>query len=211
MCPIKLRYPQPPYILGKCTCRHLNRNFTNYVIFRREVIREKSSIDDGIGLPNWDLAIFLLAAWTIVFLILIRGIKSSGKASYFLSLFPYVVLLILLIRALTLPGAWDGIVFFLKPQWQEMLNYKVWFDAVTQVLISLNICFGCISMYSSFNKFSHNIYRDANIISVTDTFTSLLAGCITFGILGHLKYKTGEDVFSTTEGGPGLGKHLFQL
>lgn len=43
-------------------------------------------------------------------------------------------------------------------------------------------------MFSSFNKFRHNVYRDATIISVTDTLTSLLAGFTIFSILGHLAY-----------------------
>jgi solute carrier family 6 amino acid transporter-like protein 5/7/9/14 len=135
---------------------------------------------------------------------MIKGIKSSGKASYVLAIFPYIILLILFFRAVTLPGAIDGITVFLKPQWHAMLNPKVWFDAVTQVFLSLAVCFGCITMYSSYNRFDHNLYRDVNIVTTIDTFTSLLAGCTIFGILGHLQYKTGKDVFSNTEGGPGL-------
>lgn len=52
----------------------------------------------------------------------LKGIKSSGKAAYFLGVFPYVVLIVLLIRAVTLPGALDGIIYFFKPQWKELLN-----------------------------------------------------------------------------------------
>lgn len=48
-------------------------------------------------------------------------------------------------------------------------------------------------MYSSFNKFNHNIYRDATIVTTLDTFTSLFAGCTIFGILGHLAHELGTD------------------
>ena len=41
------------------------------------------------------------------------------------ALFPYVVLFTLLGRGLTLPGAMDGVMFYLKPQWHELLNPKV--------------------------------------------------------------------------------------
>ena len=58
-------------------------------------------------------------------LVVIRGVKSSGKVAYFLALFPYVVLISLLIRGCTLPGALDGIIFFITPQWSELLNPKV--------------------------------------------------------------------------------------
>lgn len=63
----------------------------------------------------------------MVFLVIIKGVKSSGKAAYFLALFPYVIMLTLLIRAVTLEGAVDGIIFFIKPQWGELLNPKVFF------------------------------------------------------------------------------------
>lgn len=98
----------------------LNLNF-----FRIEVLHEKSQINDGIGLPDWKLTLCLGVSWLMIFLTLIKGIQSSGKASYFLALFPYVVLTALLIRGCTLPGALNGIIFFIKPQWDQLLNPKV--------------------------------------------------------------------------------------
>jgi solute carrier family 6 amino acid transporter-like protein 5/7/9/14 len=86
-----------------------------------------------------------------------------------------------------------------------MFEAKVWFAAITQVFFSLNIFFGCIFMYSSYNKFDHNVLRDANIVTTLDTFTSLLAGCCIFGIIGHLAHELGiEDVSLVVKNGPGL-------
>lgn len=76
-----------------------------------------------------------------------------------MALFPYVIMIILLIRAVTLDGAIDGIIYFLKPQWDKILEPQVWYAAVTQVFFSLAICFGSIVMYSSYNRFDHNLYR----------------------------------------------------
>ena len=60
-------------------------------------------------------------------------------------------------------------------------------------------------MYASYNKFSHNVYRDATIVTTLDTFTSLLAGCAIFGILGHLAHEIGTDnIASVVKGGAGL-------
>lgn len=84
------------------------------------------------GLPSWRLALCLLGAWLVVFAIISRGVKSSGKASYFLALFPYVIMLALLIRAVTLEGASKGILFFLTPQWHELKNPKVLFAHSSQ-------------------------------------------------------------------------------
>lgn len=60
-------------------------------------------------------------------------------------------------------------------------------------------------MYSSYNKFGHNVYRDATIVTTLDTFTSLLAGCAIFGILGHLAHEIGtDDIANVVKGGAGL-------
>lgn len=60
-------------------------------------------------------------------------------------------------------------------------------------------------MYASFNRFSHNIYRDAVIVTTLDTATSMLSGIIIFGILGNLAYESGNsDIKAVVEGGAGL-------
>ncbi|XP_050095730.1 sodium-dependent nutrient amino acid transporter 1-like isoform X2 [Anopheles aquasalis] len=183
----------------------INRTSSAELYFTKIVLKELDGIDDGIGLPDLRLTLFLVLSWSMVLLILIKGVKSSGKASYFLALFPYVVMTVLLIRACTLPGAVDGIIYFLKPQWDKILDPKVWYAAVTQCFFSLSICFGNIIMYSSYNKFRHNVYRDATIVTSIDTFTSLLAGCTIFGILGHLAHVTGStDVGNVVKSDAGL-------
>lgn len=60
-------------------------------------------------------------------------------------------------------------------------------------------------MYSSFNRFDHNVYRDATIVTTLDTFTSMLAGCTIFGILGHLAHESGtSEIGEVVKGGAGL-------
>lgn len=93
-------------------------------------MNEASDIDEGIGVPILNLAFFLLVAWFVIATVLIRGIRSSGKASYFLALFPYAIIGILLIRAVTLDGAWNGIVFFIKPRWDKILDPDVSFRSI---------------------------------------------------------------------------------
>ena len=130
-----------------------------YFSSSKEILKETSTIDDGIGYPNWQLVLCLIFAWICIGGILIKGVKSSGKASYFLSVFPYVIMIILLIRSATLEGAIDGMIYFIKPQWNKIFEAKVWYAAVTQVFYSLAVCFGSIIMYSSYNRFDQNIYK----------------------------------------------------
>lgn len=90
-----------------------------------------------LGSIRMPLVICLFICWAIVFICLVRGVKSMGKVVYFTALFPYVVLTALLIRALTLPGASDGIVFYLKPDWSRLKSAAVWADAAMQIFFSL--------------------------------------------------------------------------
>lgn len=48
------------------------------------------------------------------------------------------------------------------------------------------------------------LLRDCIIISLLDTFTSLLAGCVIFAVLGNMAYENGEDIKDVVTGGPGL-------
>ncbi|CRK90243.1 CLUMA_CG003954, isoform A [Clunio marinus] len=176
------------------------------LFFLREVIKQKDDISDGIGFPDWQLTLWLLLAWIIVFLVIVKGVKSSGKFAYFLAIFPYVVMLILLARALTLEGAMDGIKFFITPNFKRLLEPQVWNDAVTQLFFSLAIGMGPLIMFSSYNDFQHNLFRDAMIVTTLDTFTSLLGGFTIFGILGNLAHNVGEpDVGNIIKsGGSGI-------
>lgn len=169
--------------------------------FRIEVLQQTDDISEGIGTPQWQLTLCLLASWIITFLVSIKGVKSSGKASYFLALFPYVIMITLLIRAATLDGAGNGMYYFIETDWAKLKDASVWYAAVTQCFFSLNVGFGSIIMYSSYNPFNHAINRDALIVTTLDTFTSLLSGLTIFGILGNLAYELGRDPADVVEGG----------
>ncbi|XP_055531743.1 sodium-dependent nutrient amino acid transporter 1-like [Wyeomyia smithii] len=173
--------------------------------FLNSVMHKNNSLYEGIGTPDWKLVLCLAFSCLCVATMLIKGIKSSGKASYFLAIFPYVIILILLIHACTLEGAFDGILYFLTPQWDQLLNVTVWYEAVTQCFFSLSVCFGGIIAYASFNNFSNNVYKDAMIISWLDTLTSIIAGCIVFGVIGNLAYVTEQhDIQQVVKSGAGL-------
>ena len=53
--------------------------------------------------------------------------------AYFTAIFPYIVLVILLIRGVTLPGYEKGIKFYITPNWTKMGEASVWADAAVQV------------------------------------------------------------------------------
>ncbi|GBP42003.1 Sodium-dependent nutrient amino acid transporter 1 [Eumeta japonica] len=171
--------------------------------FVNVVLQRYDNIDNGIGAPLWDLTVALFVSWLIIFVIVVRGVKSSGKAAYFLAIFPYIVMIILLVRAVTLPGAGDGILFFLTPDWGSIIELRVWYAAVTQVFFSLSVCSGALIMFASYNTFNVNVYRDSMIVTTLDTFTSLISGITIFGILGNLAHQLNVDDITQVIGSGG--------
>ncbi|XP_069845463.1 sodium-dependent neutral amino acid transporter B(0)AT2 [Dipodomys merriami] len=149
----------------------------------REALNISSSISESGGL-NWRMAVCLLVAWTLVCLAMIKGIQSSGKIMYFSSLFPYVVLICFLIRALLLNGSTDGIRHMFTPKLEIMLEPKVWREAATQVFFALGLGFGGVIAFSSYNKRDNNCHFDAVLVSFINFFTSVLATLVVFAVLG---------------------------
>ena len=119
----------------------------------------KSDGIDEMGAPNWWLVLCLLAAWIVIFGCLIKGIKSSGRVVYFTATFPYLILVILLIRAVTLDGAYDGIQFYMVPDWSRLSDIKVWEAAAVQIFFSLSVAGGGLITLASYNKFHNNVLR----------------------------------------------------
>jgi solute carrier family 6 amino acid/orphan transporter-like 15/16/17/18/20 len=81
----------------------------------RNALDITEGIDDFDGI-RWWMLICLASAWIIVYLIICKGIQSSGKVVYFTALFPYVVMTIFFIRGITLPGASAGLAHMFYPK-----------------------------------------------------------------------------------------------
>ncbi|CAD5123410.1 DgyrCDS11761 [Dimorphilus gyrociliatus] len=163
------------------TCNSLQETYEDNLKFitypskeywRNKVLRISDTMSET-GNVQWDLCLVLLLSWIIVYLCVIRGIKSSGKVVYFTATFPYVVLLILFFRAVTLDGAGDGIKYYLSPQWEKLATPKVWADAAGQIFFSLSVGMGGLMTYASYNKFNNNVY-------------SFFAGFVVFPSLGFI-------------------------
>ncbi|XP_021348007.1 sodium- and chloride-dependent GABA transporter 1-like [Mizuhopecten yessoensis] len=171
--------------------------------YRNYVLGQTDSIDD-IGKIEWHLALTLLLAWVIVCLVLLRGIQSLGKVVYFTAIFPYIMLTILFIRGVTLPGAADGLMYYFKPDFNKLLETRVWSDAATQIFYSLSACSGGLIAMSSYNKFNNNFYRDSLIVTFINCGTSIFAGMVIFAVLGFMAQEKGVDISKVADGGPGL-------
>ena len=92
---------------------------------RYMLLMEDNTSLDNLGGLNWRLAGCLLLSWVVVMACLVKGVKSAGKVVWFTALFPYLVLVLLLIRGVTLTGAMDGVQYFLYPDWHKLLSVHV--------------------------------------------------------------------------------------
>ncbi|XP_036290511.1 sodium- and chloride-dependent neutral and basic amino acid transporter B(0+) isoform X1 [Pipistrellus kuhlii] len=168
-----------------------------------KVALRRSSGMDETGEIVWYLALCLLLAWLIVGAALLKGIKSSGKVVYFTALFPYVVLLILLLRGATLEGASKGISYYIGAQsnFTKLMEAEVWKDAATQIFYSLSVAWGGLVALSSYNKFNNNCFSDAIVVCLTNCLTSVFAGFAIFSILGHMAHISGQEVSQVVKSG----------
>ncbi|XP_069788870.1 sodium- and chloride-dependent GABA transporter ine-like isoform X2 [Narcine bancroftii] len=164
-------------------------------------------MSDGIeelGSIRWNLFGLLILAWIIVYFCIFKGVKSSGKVVYFTAIFPYVILMSLLINNIQLPGAKEGILFFLTPQWSQLLNVQVWVNAAAQVFNSIGIGFGSMLSMASYNKFNNNILKDTLVVVVINAVTSIFAGLVIFSAIGYMSYLHKLPVEDIATDGPGL-------
>ncbi|XP_078602417.1 sodium- and chloride-dependent glycine transporter 1-like isoform X2 [Branchiostoma floridae x Branchiostoma japonicum] len=171
--------------------------------FHNRVLKYSDSLDDT-GTISWELTLCLLLSWIIVFFCLIKGVKSAGKVVYFTATFPYIVLTILLIRGLLLPGAVDGIIYYIKPDFRKLLTAQIWYDGASQVFYSLGVAWGGILTMASYNKFHNNCHRDAIIVPLANSGTSIFAGFVIFSYIGYMSHELKMDVGEVVAKGPGL-------
>ncbi|XP_064461237.1 sodium-dependent dopamine transporter-like [Ornithodoros turicata] len=193
------------FLLGNLSAPQRNYTTPAQEYFSRHLLELQYSTGiDDLGSVKWDTALCLLAVYIICYFSLWKGISTSGKVVWFTALFPYFVLFILLIRGTTLPGAAQGIAYYLTPDFSVLSNPRVWMDAATQVFFSLGPGFGVLLAFSSYNEFHNNVYRDALLTSAVNSATSFLAGFVIFSVLGYMSHRTNTPIEKVATEGPGL-------
>uniref|UniRef100_A0A8C9WYQ7 Transporter n=1 Tax=Sander lucioperca TaxID=283035 RepID=A0A8C9WYQ7_SANLU len=89
----------------------------------RETLNTTPAIEEDGGLQWWILLCHI-CAWSVLYICIIRGIETTGKAVYVTSTLPYVVLTIFLIRGLTLKGSLNGVKFLFTPDVRQQLPFQ---------------------------------------------------------------------------------------
>ncbi|MDY6913690.1 MAG: sodium-dependent transporter [Planctomycetota bacterium] len=155
------------------------------------------------------IIISLAVIWILMYLCIFRGVRLVSKVVMWTVPLPWVMLLILTVRGLTLPGAAEGLNFFLKPDWSELAKPETWRWGFGQMFFSMSLAFGVMITYASFLHRKSDINNNATIIGLADIGTSFVAGIAVFATLGAMAYATSQagqpvGVENVVDGGAGL-------
>ncbi|XP_039075203.1 sodium- and chloride-dependent creatine transporter 1 [Hyaena hyaena] len=131
--------------LANLTCDQLADRRSPVIEFWENKVLRLSGGLEVPGALNWEVTLCLLACWVLVYFCVWKGVKSTGKIVYFTATFPYVVLVVLLVRGVLLPGALDGIIYYLKPDWSKLGSPHVWIHAGTLIFWQLECKTKCLS------------------------------------------------------------------
>lgn len=112
--------------------------------------------------------------------VILGGIRAGiERVSKVLMPALFVLLLVVIARSVTLPGAWEGVVFLLRPT-AAGFTPKVVLMALGQAFFSLSLGMAITVTYGSYLHKEHNILRAAGWVGVLDTLAALLGGLAIF-------------------------------
>lgn len=137
----------------------------------------KTVFNDFVGDPVAPLAcagLFMALTAGVVAGGIGKGIERTSKL--FMPLL-FALLLLLVGRAVTLPGAGEGLAFFLKPDWSKV-DAQTFMDAIGQAFFSLSLGLGALITYGSYMRSHDNLLADAGMITGLDTMVAVLAGLV---------------------------------
>ncbi len=147
-----------------------------------------------------------------------KGIERANKV-----MMPalFVLLVILTIRSVTLPNAYEGLRFYLLPDWSKVMSGKTWMIALSQMFFSLSVLGTTMVVYGSYLKEEDDIPLSAIATAFGDTAVAVTAGFLVFPAVFSfgleptagpgLVFVTLPMVFQKMPGGMFLGALFFLL
>ncbi|MDO4888399.1 MAG: sodium-dependent transporter [Actinomycetaceae bacterium] len=145
--------------------------------------------------PVWNVFLPLAAIWLFVMFIIGRGVaKGVERANKIFLPLLVVLFLALVVRALMLPGAVDGLNTLWTPDFEALTSRNVWIQAYAQVFYSLSVAFGIMLTYSSYLRRRSNLVGTGTTAAFANSSFELLAGFGVFATLGFLAHQQGTSV-----------------
>jgi NSS family neurotransmitter:Na+ symporter len=194
------------YLVDSFTGTWIDTGVQEY--FYENVLQLSSGPGDlgGFSIP---VLLGVVLTWILIYFILRKGTESVGKVVWFTVLAPIGLLVVLIVRAVTLPGAMSGLNYFLQPDFSRLLDYHVWIDAYSQVFFTLSLGMGIMFAYSSYQPKDSDITNNALITVLANTSISFMSGIAVFGTLGYMSVTQGVPISEVATSGIGLAFEVF--
>ena len=154
----------------------------------------KQMFSDFASNPFWPV-LWLFVFMFITHVIIVRGVKSGiEKVSKILMPTLFLLIMMLVFCAITLPGSGPGIDFIVRPDFSK-INGMVVLSAMGQAFFSFSIGMGCLCTYASYFLPDTNLTRSAVNVASIDTMIAIMSGFIIFPAAASAGYMlTADDV-----------------
>lgn len=141
---------------------------------------------EGFAGSNSALFTHLIAMALAVFVVS-RGVKGIETAAKILIPSLIILVIVLAIKALTLPGASRGLAFLFTPNFADLANYRIWLEALTQNAWDTGAGWGLALTYAVYMRQREDTALNAFVLGFGNNAMSLLAGimvlCTVFSIM----------------------------
>lgn len=164
-------------------------------------------ITDGpfsFGAINWIIVLGLGIVWLWIYFSLFKGVRSVEKMVMITVTVPWLLIILFVANGFTLPGAMDGVAYYLTPDFGKLLDPDVWIAAFGQIFYTLSLAMGIMIAYASYLPEKVDITKSGIIICLANCFTSVFAGLAVFTTLGFLAFESGVPVSEVVTSGIGL-------
>ena len=147
----------------------------------------------------------LVIVWVVTIAVLAAGVaKGVQRANVIFLPLLVVAFAVLVVRALFLDGAAEGLNALFTPDWAALSDPNVWIAAYSQIFFSLSIAFGIMITYASYRKRRANLTAPGLVVAFANSSFEILAGIGVFATLGFFAFEQGVEV-SELEGLTGVG------
>lgn len=159
----------------------------------------------NVGSLQLKVLLPVLLMWALVYYLLVRGVRRGIElASRILIPTLAVMVLIVVIRGVTLPGAGEGLGVLLTPDFGALATPGVWVAAYGQVFFSLSIAFSIMITYASYLPRNSDLSNSGFIMGLANSGFEFLAALGVFGVLGFLAAQQDVGVTEVVSEGVGL-------
>lgn len=139
----------------------------------------------GAMLSKPDLMItWMLITIVIGFVVCAGGLRNGvERVAKIMMSFLFVIMLVLVVRSVTLPGASKGIAFYLKPDFNRMMENGFWsavYAAMGQAFFTLSLGIGAMTIFGSYIEKERSLTGESLSILGLDTLAAFMAGLIIF-------------------------------